>query len=66
MTPATNNLQALRLPAVIKKTGLRRSTLYRMIARGDFPAGVRLSERTTAWDAAEIDAWLAAKFAANR
>lgn len=55
--------KALRLPRVLAKTDLKRSTLYRLIKQGQFPAGHKLSERVVVWDDAEIDAWLAAKFA---
>lgn len=55
--------QALRLAAVLKKTSLSRTTLFRLIAEGKFPAGHKLAERCAAWDEAEVDAWLAAKFA---
>ena len=39
------------------------ATLWRKIAEGSFPAPVKLSERVTAWSAAEISAWLAAQSA---
>jgi prophage regulatory protein len=54
--------RALRLRQVLEKTGLSRSQLYRLIGRGDFPAGVPLSEHVRAWDEWGIDDWLAAKF----
>lgn len=54
--------RALRLRQVLDKTGLSRSQLYRLIARGDFPAGTPLSEHVRAWDEWGIDDWLAAKF----
>lgn len=35
-----------RLDTVAARTGLSRATLYRMAARGEFPAPVRLSARS--------------------
>ncbi len=48
----------LRLPAVLAKTGLGRDTVYRLARLGQFPARVKLTERTSGWFADEIDRWL--------
>jgi prophage regulatory protein len=48
----------LRLRAVLDRTGLSRSTLYRKIERGAFPAQVRISERCIGWRESDIDRWL--------
>lgn len=50
-------LTFIRKNEVLRRTGLTRSTLSRLIDAGDFPPGVRLSERIRAWQEAEIDAW---------
>ena len=50
-----------RLPAVCEITGLSKATIYRLLARGEFPARVKLSPRCVGWRVAEIDAWLAAR-----
>jgi prophage regulatory protein len=47
----------LRLPAVMRVTGLSRSTLYRLIADRQFPRPVRLGPRAVAWRRADVDAW---------
>ncbi len=54
-----------RLPQVKARTGLARSTIYRMIACGEFPKNLKLTERCSAWNSAEIDAWISAKIAAR-
>jgi prophage regulatory protein len=51
----------LRLPDVIRATGLSRSAIYRLEARGDFPARVRLSVRATAWRSDLVSAWIEAR-----
>jgi len=51
----------LRLPEVQRLSGLSRSSIYRLEAGGDFPARVKLSERATAWRAAEVFEWLDAR-----
>jgi prophage regulatory protein len=47
-TPARGALQA---------TGLGRSTIYRLIANGAFPAPVRLGPRAVAWRWSDLDQW---------
>ncbi len=48
----------LRLPAVIQMTGLARSTIYRLIAEGQFPCSRRISSRLVAWSTADIAQWI--------
>ena len=41
------------------RTGLARSTLYKMIQESRFPSPIRLgSPRTVGWLSSEIDAWI--------
>lgn len=53
----------LRLPEVCRRVALSRSEVYRRVAAGDFPAPVKLGERASAWNSAEIDAWVADRIA---
>ena len=64
ISKAVKSVKALRKPAVLDKTGLSNTQLYRLIQKGDFPSSYKLSERVAVWNEAEVDAWLAAKFAA--
>ena len=47
----------VRLPAVLKLTGLGRSTIYRWVADGSFPAPVRLGPRAVAWRWSDLEHW---------
>ena len=47
----------LRLPAVIRMTGLKRSTIYKHVALNQFPQPMSLVDRAVAWRAAEIEHW---------
>lgn len=49
----------LRRPAVEAATGLKRSTLYSMMDRGEFPRPVRVGRRAVAWPESAVLAWLA-------
>lgn len=48
----------LRLSAVLHKTGLSRSTLYRKVRLGAFPRQVAISTRCAAWWESDVDAWM--------
>ena len=55
---ATGSLpQFLRLPAVLKATGLGRSTVYRMVAEHTFPAPVKLAKRAVGWRHDDVRQW---------
>lgn len=47
----------VRLPYVLKTTGLGRSTVYRMVAERTFPAPVRLAKRAVGWRHDDITQW---------
>lgn len=51
----------LRLPVVIERTGLSRSTIYDQMERGEFPRPVKIGARAIAWPADRLDAWMASK-----
>ena len=48
----------LRLPEVISKTGLSRSTIYSQISKGVFPKGVPIGEHARGWLNHEVDEWI--------
>lgn len=51
----------LILRNVCALTGLSPSSVYRRLARHDFPQPVRLGNRCTRWRAGDVTAWLAAQ-----
>ena len=52
--------QILRLPAVMYRTGMGRSWIYREIELNRFPRPVKIG-RASGWDAAVITAWIEAR-----
>jgi prophage regulatory protein len=48
----------LRINAVLNRTGLSRSTLYRKMQNGTFPKNVQISTRCKGWRESAISAWL--------
>lgn len=59
-------LMVLRRRQVEARTGLGRSSIYALIADGQFPAPIRLSTNTVGWLEHEIDAWIADRTKASR
>ncbi len=51
-------MKFLRIPDVIKKTGLARSTIWMMCKEGRFPIPIKISERVTVWDNDLIEEWM--------
>ena len=51
----------LRMPTVMRLTGLARSTIYKMIAEQKFPTPVRIGTRAVAWRQADLERWSAAR-----
>ena len=48
----------IRLPAVISKTGLSRSSLYLRMSNGEFPQSISLGSRAVGWLDTDIEQWL--------
>ncbi len=53
--------QLLRAAEVRKRTGLSRTTIWRMQRTDSFPKSVSLGTRAVGWREAEIEAWLASR-----
>ena len=58
-SPNSDQPQLLNITKVIEATSLSRSSIYRDVKAGTFPAPVRLKRRRVAWRAADIAAWSA-------
>ncbi len=49
----------IRLKSVLARTGLSRSTIYRKIAEGTFPAQLKISVNGAGWHESDINRWIA-------
>ena len=49
----------IRLKTVLDRTGLSRSTIFRKIAEGTFPAQLKISTNGAGWHESEIKRWIA-------
>jgi prophage regulatory protein len=56
------------LPAVLNLTGISRAQLYRLIARGEFPRQLALTDhgRSVAWDEEAVHGWQQTRLDAAR
>ncbi len=48
----------IKLPSVMARTCLSRSSIYSKIQKGEFPSPVKLGPRASAWVETEVDVWL--------
>ena len=60
-----NNI-ILRLPDVIKLTGLKRSSIYAYEKSGNFPNRITISSRCVGWISEEINAWISDRIQNSR
>lgn len=51
----------LRMPEVVRITGLRPSTIYKLIRLAEFPRSIKLTKKTTAWDSRLVESWVKEK-----
>ena len=56
-----NEDKILRLPEVKTRTGIARSTIYKLIAAGDFPPPVSLGARAVGWLESDVNQWIASR-----
>ena len=56
----------LRLPIVLDRTGLSRSTVYQRVTEGSFPRPVSLGARAVGWIETEVEEWIASQIEVSR
>lgn len=63
--PSTAHVTLMRCPSVQNSTGLSRSAIYFLMAKGDFPTPVKISAKAVAWRSDLIDQWVLSRVAAS-
>lgn len=56
-------MKLLRFPAVRERTGLSRSTIWRLERQGAFPRHHRISPNAVAWVEDDVAKWIQSKVA---
>jgi len=59
----THAIRFYRLPQLKARLNVSGSSIWAWVRQGKFPRPVKLSENTTAWDAASVDQWCAERIA---
>ena len=59
----TEKPRLMRRPEVLSRVGLSSSTLYELVAAGDFPAPIPIGRKAVAWLESEVDAWIEERIA---
>ena len=63
---ATSPITLLRCKAVLERTGLKRSALYKSMSNGDFPTPVKITAKAVAWPSSEVDIWISNRIATSK
>jgi len=56
----------LRLPEVISRTGLSRSSIYLKISKNEFPSQINLGERMMGFLEEDVNTWIDERVKASR
>jgi len=56
----------IRIKKVEAKTGLKKSMIYGLISKDEFPEPIKIGERAVAWIEREIDKWIENKIPESR
>ena len=56
----------IRLPEVENAVGFRKTTIYAMMQKGEFPKAIRLNSRTVAWPESSVLTWIQNRIAASQ
>ena len=55
-----------RLPEVMARTGLKRSTIYSKMGESTFPSKIKLGSRAVGWVDDEIQDWIQSRIDSSR
>jgi len=56
----------IRLKKVEDKTGLKKSMVYDLMSKDEFPKSIKIGERAVAWIESEVDQWIQNKIPESR
>lgn len=56
--PVVAEDRLMRLPEVLRLTGMCRSALYDQMSRGEFPRSIKIGPRAASWSARAVRNWI--------
>lgn len=63
--PAVRRDRLIRLPEVESMTGLKKSSIYDLVKKGQFPKQITVSRRMSAWSEAAVLTWIQERLCAG-
>lgn len=57
----SQNRTLIRRPEVLRRVGIKTTTLYRLMSAGHFPRPVKIGVAAVAWVEDEVDEWIASR-----
>jgi len=63
---ASREERFIRLPEVVRRCGVAKSSIWLWARQGRFPSPIRVGPRVTVWRESEVAAWIEAKAAEGR
>jgi prophage regulatory protein len=58
-------MKIIRLPTVVERTGLPKSSIYSLLKSDLFPKQVRLGVRSVGWRESDVEAWISNRTEVN-
>jgi prophage regulatory protein len=56
----------IRLPEVLRRTALSKTTIYALVKAGEFASPIPLGGKAVAWLESDVEAWIQGRIAAAR
>ena len=53
-----NQMQFLRLPQVMRRVGLSKPQLYKLITQNEFPSQIKICSRISVWLESDVVEWM--------
>lgn len=53
----------LRMREVERRTGFKKSYIYELINKNQFPPSIRIGAQTVGWNSVDVDNWIAERLA---
>ena len=58
MKNETHTKELLRVPQVLKRVGMSRAQLYKLVSLGEFPRQIRICQKISVWLSSDVDQWI--------
>lgn len=66
LSPQTSCGRILRIRDVSERVGFSKSQIYKLVGRGMFPKGFKLSARATGWLETDVEGWIQSRINRNQ